>query len=446
MNYSFIRLSIISLITCWSAAMVANDTLSTGQKTKSGWSFGAIPVIAYETDIGLKYGGLVNFFHYGDGDIYPAYKHSIYLEWSRTTKGSGINQITYDSKYLIPGVRTSGELSYLTEQTLDFYGFNGYEVLYDHVYEDDSPENTLYESRVFYRQERKMLRVRADFSGRLKHDRVNWILGTVFYDIKLDTVDINKLNKGQSEEEKLRPVNGGLFGDYRDWGVLPAHEYDGGQSTLFKAGVVFDSRDNEPNPMRGMWTELLFVMDPGFIGSQSVAYGKYILTHRQYFTLLPNRLSFAYRLAYQGKLYGHTPSYMLPFLFNNGRYTDRDGLGGSKTIRGVLRNRVVGDDMAYGNFELRWKFYRGVVFNQNLYLALSGFTDMGMVTRGYEVNTINVTEPEFFPDTKESLHQSVGAGFRFALNENFIIAVDYGKALDKRDGNTGLYINLNWLY
>ncbi|MGC9344956.1 MAG: hypothetical protein ACP5E3_19785, partial [Bacteroidales bacterium] len=72
------------------------------EKTKSGWSFGAVPAIAYDSDIGFKYGGVVNFYDYGDGSIYPRYKHSIYLEWSRTTKGSGINQFTYDSKYLIP--------------------------------------------------------------------------------------------------------------------------------------------------------------------------------------------------------------------------------------------------------------------------------------------------------------------------------------------------------
>lgn len=423
-----------------------NDTTSSKTKTKSGWSFGAVPVVAYDSDIGFKYGGLVNLYHYGDGSIYPGYKHSIYLEWSRTTKGSGINQIMYDSKYLIPGVRVSGELSYLTEKGLDFYGFNGYKSNYDHKYEDDSENNPDYRSRMYYRQDRKLLRVRADFSGKLKPKNFNWILGAVFYDVKLDTVDIDNLNEGQSDSEKLPPVGGGLYGSYKDWNVLPTNEYYGGQSTLLKTGIIYDSRDNEPNPMRGMWTELLLLFDPGFIGSNSSSYGKFAFTHRQYFTLLPEKLSFAYRLAYQGKLYGSAPSYMLPFVFNAGRYADRDGLGGSKNLRGILRNRVVGEDMAYGNFELRWKFLRTVVFNQNVYLALSAFTDMGIVTREYEVNTDNVTEPEFFPDVNEGIHQSVGGGFRIALNENFIVAADYGVALDERDGDSGLYINLNWLF
>jgi hypothetical protein len=32
------------------------------------------------------------------------------------------------------------------------------------------------------------------------------------------------------------------------------------------------------------------------------------------------------------------------------------------------------------------------------------------------------------------------------MNKNFIVSVDYGKALDERDGGSGLYIGLNFLF
>jgi hypothetical protein len=32
------------------------------------------------------------------------------------------------------------------------------------------------------------------------------------------------------------------------------------------------------------------------------------------------------------------------------------------------------------------------------------------------------------------------------MNENFIVAVDYGMPLDNRDGKGGLYIGLNFLF
>jgi hypothetical protein len=432
--------------------LLASNTVSYAQTDtvnkatpKSGWSFGAVPVIAYESDIGFKYGGLVNFYHYGDGTIYPEYKHSIYLEWSRTTKGSGINQIIYDSKYLIPKIRVSGEISFLTEKALDFYGFNGYKAFYDVKYEDDAADNSDYLSRVFYRLDRKLIRLRADFQGKIKDDKLKWVGGIVHYHSEIDTVDINNLNKGQSADKILYPTGGGLYGRYQEMQIIPEEQINGGSSTFFKIGVIFDTRDNEPNPMHGMWSDISFFIDPGFL-SESKAYGRYTLTHRQYFTLVPDRLSFAYRIIYQGKLFGNIPTYMLPFLLNSGRYNDRDGFGGAKTIRGILRDRVVGDDIVLGNFELRWKFVKTVILKQNVYLALSAFTDMGQVTQDYSINTSHILYPEFFPNTKESLHQSVGGGFRVALNENFIVAVDYGIALDKRDGDKGLYINLDWLF
>ena len=129
---------------------------------KTGWTLGGVPVVAYNRDVGFKYGALVNFYNFGDGSRYPLYDHSIYLEYSRTTKGSGIAQFQYDSDRLIPGIRTAAEISYLTEQGLDFYGFNGYEVKYNHAFEDD--EDDLYISRMFFRQERKLIRLRTDFS------------------------------------------------------------------------------------------------------------------------------------------------------------------------------------------------------------------------------------------------------------------------------------------
>ena len=93
------------------------------EKIKKGWNFGAVPAVAFDSDIGIQYGAIANIYNYGNGEIYPRYKHSIYVEWSRTTKGSGINQIKYDSEYLIPNIRFSADLSYFTDQALYFYGF-----------------------------------------------------------------------------------------------------------------------------------------------------------------------------------------------------------------------------------------------------------------------------------------------------------------------------------
>ena len=114
----------------------------------------------------------------------------------------------------------------------------------------------------------------------------------------------------------------------------------------------------------------------------------------------------------------------------------------------MLRNRVVGEDYLYGNFEIRWKFLQTILFNQNVYLAVNTFLDFGMVTGKYDFNRADIPAgyEYLFPDTKEKLHLTYGAGFHIAINENFIIAINNGFATDKQDGTSGLYIGLKWLF
>jgi len=435
-------------------AQGGNDSTVTDKKAdkiKKGWNFGGLPVVAYDSDIGFKYGALVNVFHYGDGSQYPKYRHSLYFEWSRTTKGSGINQFTYDSEYLIPGIRVSAEASLLTEQSLDFYGFNGYEAYYNPAYEDD--ESPDYISRMYYNQERNLTRLKADFQGKITGPDFRWFAGIEYNHAKMGTVDIEKLNKGKDDEDKL-PVVDLLYDKYVDWGVIPADQAEGGNTTLLKAGAVFDTRDIEANPMKGMWTEIQFLMAPSFLGNGDLSYTRFALTHRQYFTLAPQVLSLAYRLSYQSKLSGTMPYYMLPFVYNTAPALTRDGLGGAKTVRGVMRNRLVGDGFAYGNLELRWKFLRTTIGKQNIYLALSGFLDGGLVTSKYKIDPEVIDQAiiqdpfaaNLFPDEKEKLHMGAGAGLHVVMNQNFVVAVDYGRALDPGDGESGLYIGLNFLF
>jgi hemolysin activation/secretion protein len=127
-----------------------------------------------------------------------------------------------------------------------------------------------------------------------------------------------------------------------------------------------------------------------------------------------------------------------------------EGLGGSKSLRGIQRNRIVGDNILYGNFELRWKFLYTKIFNQNLYLAFSTFFDTGRVTDHIDLNRNKVPnafdKSNFFDQQYDSFHSSAGVGLRFAMNRNFIVAIDYGRTLDKRDGISGLYIGMDFLY
>lgn len=415
------------------------------EKVKTGLTFGAVPAIAFDSDIGFKYGAVVNFYHFGDGSSYPNYMHGLFLEWSRTTKGSGINELIYDSEYLIPKTRVTFEASYLTEQSLDFYGFNGYNAFYNPAFSD--PNDPDYITRMYYRQDRKMLRLRAEFLRNIIDEKLRFYFGFAHYGINLSRVDFETLNDGRDEQD-LIPDTTTLYDNYIDWGFYKPEETDGGKTNLLKTGLVYDTRDIEANPMSGMWTTFQLLMAPPFLGNQEGAYMKMVLNHRQYFTIVPELCNFAYRISYQDKIAGDMPAYMLPFIFNSGPVKTRDGLGGAKTLRGILRNRIVGEDYLYGNLEVRYKVFRRVIFNQNVYIALNAFVDWGMVTGKYTF--LETTHPEAIAylakGDKEAIHGSYGGGINFALNQNFVVAVNYGLAMDERDGESGLYIGLNFLY
>ncbi len=430
-------------------AQDADDNVSPDKKTekvKTGWTFGGVPVVAYDADQGFKYGALVNVYNFGDGSRYPMYDQSIYLEWSRTTKGSGINQITWDTDRLIPGIRSFFEASLLTEQALDFYGFNGYQAKFDASYDADPLDDL--SDRLFYRHSRQLVRVKADFQGEISGNKLRWLAGIGYYGNKIDAVDVDKLNEGKTED--LLSANS-LYTDYINWGIISADQANGGGHTLLKGGLVFDTRDNEPNPFSGMWTEMQIHYAPSFLSNTDYGYGRIIFTHRQYFTIIPDWINIAGRLSYQGKLFGEMPFYMMPYLFNTAPKLTTDGVGGSKTVRGVLRNRIVGEGFAYGNIEVRGKILKTKFLKQNFYIALSGFVDAGMVTQKYELPDLAPTHPAItggFIDlnAKEVPHIGYGGGVHFVLNQNFIVTVDYGLAAKAEDGDSGLYINLNFLY
>ncbi|MZP55928.1 MAG: hypothetical protein GT600_10820, partial [Bacteroidales bacterium] len=175
------------------------------------------------------------------------------------------------------------------------------------------------------------------------------------------------------------------------------------------------------------------------------------------FTIKENDLSFVYRLGYQTTLSG-----TVPFFYQSQVITSRltgatnEGLGGSSTLRGVLRNRVVGDGFLLGNFELRWKPVYFRFLKQDCYLGINAFYDFGIITDKIELpgnletrfdnNLKNYDFDDFFNPGSESLHQCAGISIMPVMNQNFVIAIDLGKSFNKQDGNIGFSFGLNYLF
>jgi outer membrane protein assembly factor BamA len=289
----------------------------------------------------------------------------------------------------------------------------------------------------------------ADFQGWLVGENFRWLAGVNYFNIKTATVDIERMNKGKKESKQLPDSTNLLYDDYVEAGLISGDEKNGGSHFILKLGLIYDTRDNEAAPNKGIWSEILLMAAPDFLSNSSYGFTQLSVAHRQFFTFVPDKLVFAYRLGYQGTILGTAPFYIQPYLFSSYALTTKpDGLGGSRTIRGVLRNRVVGDGAVNGNLELRWKFWKTYLFKQNFYLGLTGFFDAGMVVQDRPVDQGKITgNPSFYFDShNDAPHLSAGLGLRAALNENFIIAVDYGFALDRRDGTSGLYLGIGNIF
>ncbi len=422
----------ITLVLCLFVSLL---TMYGQQKIKKGFSFGALPAVSFDSDLGFQYGALVNLFHYGDGLRFPKYDHSLYLEYSTYTKGTSIARLRYDSERLIPKVRTTVDVAYVTDQMSDFYGFNGYQSLYN-------PIEVANSNRIFYKNERNMFRAKADFQGNFSESNFGWVAGYTFYNFAIDTVNNSKLNKIKTGAT--------LFENYKSWNLIDANEANGGNINYFKIGLKYDSRDQLACPMKGIWTEAVIQSAPKF-ANQTFPHSKMSIVHRQYFTLTKD-LSFAYRLDYQMTVgSGKVPYYAQPLLITSFlTAATHQGIGGKSSVRGILRNRIIGDAVGFGNFEFRYKFLRFEMFKQNFYLGTNVFFDSGIIVKPIELNLGNVSladQSKYF-DTYESgkFHTSAGIGLKVGWNENFVISADFGKAFNAQDGKTGMYIGLNYLF
>ncbi|MDR2907117.1 MAG: outer membrane protein assembly factor [Bacteroidales bacterium] len=430
------KLYIIFLISS-AFAIQAQDT---NDIIKKGISFGPLPIVAFDADKGLQYGGLLNIFDFGDGSYYPVPKQQWYIEAAGYSKGSQQYFLTYDAKNLIPNIRMSLAATIMLDQAMDFYGYNGYQANY---YADSVS--------AFYRLGRKNISLKADFVGKLPMKNWYWQGSYYFGWYDYSVLDKNKINKGKPESEQFWDET--LYEKYIKWGIIPNNEIGGGRTSALRGGLMYDTRDFEPAPSSGIWAETNITLAPKSLGSTN-AYNRYMFIFRHYVSMAKKSLTFAYRLNYQGSIGSYVPYYILPVFSTIGREYDRDGLGGYRTVRGIMRDRVQGLDEAFFNAEWRWKFVSFKAANQNVYLGLNAFFDGGIVIRNYKYDlglycgngeTLD-WQDHINLNQKDKLHTAAGAGFRIVINQNFIIAVDYAKPLNKQDGNGSLYVNTGYLF
>ncbi|MBO5820169.1 MAG: BamA/TamA family outer membrane protein, partial [Alistipes sp.] len=365
-----------------------------GEIIKTGYNYGPLPAVAFDADKGFQLGALLNIFDFGDGSDYPNPRQKWYFEASFFTKGSQLFVVSYDNKFSIPGVRFSSTVTLTNDKAMDFYGFNGYMSYYDAervaLGKDKSNLNDfIYTPK--YRVNRLALLFKTDFTGNIWDNKFFWEAGYHLsyikqgYDNK-QALNLAKINKNKDENKIFPETEEPIFDLYRKWGIISEEEAWGGLSSTLRLGLLFDTRDKEAAPSRGIWAEAHAMVAPKWLGTTNPYY-RYSVTFRHYVPIVKNDiLTFAYRLNYEGTFGNDAPYYVLPFITVMGSNYDRDGMGGYRTIRGLMRNRVQGLDVASYNAEFRWRFVSFQLWKQNISFGLSLFSDGTMVTKNYDMS------------------------------------------------------------
>ena len=489
------------LLTCVLILCIGALSLYAQEKkeVKTGWSFGLLPTATFSVDNGFQAGAFGDIYNYGDGLTYPDPLHKISWEASYFTKSKRMRfYLAYDSKYLIPGMRINASATYVRDPLYSFWGFNGPAAVQDYdlwsnrylyVIDSDGVGNNVN----YYGMSRNMLRVLANFQGQII-PHLNWAAGLNFWwwtlggmkDNGVTSPDGNKLYYDNTLTQ---------FEYYKTIGAIKESEAQGGYSLEINAGLVFDTRDMEAAPNKGIWAEAYLNGAPYAGNPQTGLYSPYLkacMYFRHYISIpipIPaGNPVFAYRLAWQQTIAGETPFYMIqnnPLLVQRNMISE--GFGSSNTIRGLRENRILAEGMAWANVELRVKLVNFKLFNQYFYIAVNPFFDAGIITKAYRADILQgvitddrlVNQPLYASyveylksDPKKagdlarynSAHvdanyngtiydaanmnkviMSAGAGLKIAMNQNFIVSADFAKCLTP-GLDAGLWIGIGINY
>ncbi|MDA1104949.1 MAG: BamA/TamA family outer membrane protein [Gemmatimonadetes bacterium] len=380
----------------------ASAFLPLAAQTSTGLEVGALPAINFDADEGFGYGALAELYQYGDGTLGPyvwSARPTVFL----TTEGRRDFTLFFDAPHVLPkGWRLDVFLGIEEQIATPYYGL-GNATVYDELRDLEDGPNPFY-----YRFGRNRSSATFNVQRNIGDTNLRGLFGAGFVNNDITSVP----------EEDGSTLFETQFGssDETEW------------ANFVRAGLVYDTRDRETGTRSGTWTEVLLQRVDEHFGADA-SYTRWTFTDRRYFGL-GSRLVFAHRYLLQGVTAG-APAYDLFSVPTS--FRSQEGLGGSKSVRGILKNRFVGRGMLIWNAELRLRAADFSLVGKQFHVILSAFVDQGRVWDG------DVKFDELLAD----LHRGFGGGVRFGMGENFVVAVDMGRS---DEAGMPMYIGLGYLY
>lgn len=200
----------------------------------------------------------------------------------------------------------------------------------------------------------------------------------------------------------------------RDAAAGRAIGLEGGLVSILQQALIYDTRDFEPDPTRGMYFEIGNEYSSGLIGSQ-FEFDKLLIQAKTFHKLpIGQRTVLAGRLA-AGNIFGKNAPF---FEFQDQWSPDGsiNALGGSRSLRGFRANRFMARSVLFTNWELRTRLAERKIGAQRFALSAVPFLDAGTVRDRWQ-------KLDF-----RQLRTSYGLGGRLAWNQSTIITLDVGKS------------------
>lgn len=413
-------------------------------KRENGY-FTGLPLLNYDPNTG--FGGGAGAYYYLNGKrtdplfAYTPYQHRFFLQAFVTTLGYQSHLLDYDAPTLFDSPwRLRAQVNYERNNSQNYFGigegaralsfpgaqrtfsdFARYQEALDRV----TPNGTTYARYNKFELTRPQGLVSVERS----------LLGGLFRSFfgfgfsYADVVDLTGTRTdgvtAGGQDITVRSARTRLRDDCDTHRIVGCQ---GGWENRLRLALVFDTRDFEPDPNSGIFSELAADFGTSWLGSQ-YEFARVMLAMRGYWSPIPRQadLVLAARGIYEVQSQG------VPFFsLNTFPFTEdvRAGLGGLRSLRGFRENRFVGHVMALTNYEVRWTFAKTTILGERFGFMAVPFVDMGRVFDSVRRTSLADWE------------RTQGLGLRIAWNLATIVMIDYGFSNE----DSGLYLNFSHIF
>ncbi len=384
---------------------------------EEGWGWGALPAVNFNSDDGFGFGAIGNIYRY-DGETAP-YRADLGFLIFFTTKGSQVHRLNLDLlRVADTPLRLTTRVQFQATRVRNYCGI---------VPPGDCDED----------EAEAVAEGRGLTAGTTEYED----FVRQYYLVRM--TDPYLFLNGRYALANAGPFKVEAFGSYFGQLILPGdlgndtsypgsrYDQDFGTSeegflSVLQAGIMFDSRDNEPSPTSGAWLEASVRGTGPWLGSDWEYVG-FNTTLRAYTPLGSKRVVLTDRLVLDG-IAGDTYTGDLARAGGSQIY---DFFGGQRAGRGIRASRVLGKARALNQTEVRATVWSPRPFGVLVDITLVGFFDIGYWAKDF--GSIGGDDA--------ALVWGTGGGFRIAANKNFIVRFDLGFS-PLEDFAPSIYIDL----